>query len=380
MAMFALCIQKPCMFNVVLFLWVVAACMWFLTPRVFRVADTLCTRQRTVPREHGTSITTHSTSPHLPEEFFDALARSLRRQTSTRDALVEHLHMLPSEPPWTHLYSQLHSDVAVDAALHVLRQSTNEIATLVAMCATHGGLAPHALDHAAHILRSQRHAQQSVVTATAQAQLTMRILTVLPFAVLVVAATFSHNMRSAFTSPAMMMVLVLGLALNRLGAWWVSRVIRHATNARTLTESVALVDALCVAVQSGHSIVDSCLMWAWVNPLGARIAHSVSQGATLGEALHEMVHSSHPFDSVVAHTLLAAQSDGLPVHSTAAMLAAESRKTQEAHFQTRVQQLPTKLSLPLVLCVLPSFGLLVVAPLLLAHLSRFGSFLPSPIT
>lgn len=368
------------MFNACVFLLVTGVCVWCFTPRVFRLADTWCARQRALPHERAMPVAPRSSSHHLPEEFFDAMARSLRRHMATREALLEHAHLLPPEPLWNQLYSQLHSDVSVEEALQTLRQSGNETATLLAMCAASGGLVPEALDHAAHILRGHRHAQQSLHTATAQARLTMRLLTVLPFAVLAIATVVSSSVRSTLLSPAVLCAIVFGIALNRLGAWWVSVVIHRAATTNTLSESVALVDALCVAVQAGHTIIEACMLWGSINAVGARIAQHLLHGATLHQALQELVQSPHASDTVVAHTLIAAHADGLPVHSTAALLAAETRKTQQARFQTSVQQLPTKLSLPLVLCVLPSFGLLVLAPLLLAHLARFGSILPSPLT
>jgi hypothetical protein len=48
------------------------------------------------------------------------------------------------------------------------------------------------------------------------------------------------------------------------------------------------------------------------------------------------------------------------------------------HRRQQVRQLPTKLMLPLVLCVLPSFIFLTVIPLILANLSQF-TFSPPPI-
>jgi tight adherence protein C len=74
-----------------------------------------------------------------------------------------------------------------------------------------------------------------------------------------------------------------------------------------------------------------------------------------------------------AHTLVdglaAADRDGLPLAPVLDRLAGEARVQRRRRADTAARQLPVRLSLPLVLCTLPSFVLLAVAPLLLAALS-----------
>ena len=368
------------MVDVLQFLVVTGLCICFLAPRVFRVADTIAVRQRMLPRHRNVPSRKNDTLRGSPDEFFDSVARSIRRQLSTREALLAHVQLLPNEPPWNRLAAQLHDDISIDEMLRTLRQSHDETAVMLAMCATHGGLVADALDHAAHTVRAKRHAEQTLHVATAHTRLTMRILTLLPLALLALAIVLSSSVRSTLAAPATVLVLCLGIVLNRAGAMWVSRIVHRASSAHTVSETVALVDAFCVAVQAGHSIVEACLMWKSINSTGAHVSQLLEHGASLGESLRALAESPHTFDAAVAHTLIAAHADGLPVHSTAAMLAAENRATQQAFFQASAQQLPAKLSLPTVLCVLPSFCLLIVAPLLLAHLARFGSFLPSALT
>lgn len=60
-------------------------------------------------------------------------------------------------------------------------------------------------------------------------------------------------------------------------------------------------------------------------------------------------------------------------------LATDHRIERRRQIDTRIRQLPTRLSIPLVLCVLPSFLLLSVAPLVLASLSQFSVSLPQSL-
>jgi hypothetical protein len=79
----------------------------------------------------------------------------------------------------------------------------------------------------------------------------------------------------------------------------------------------------------------------------------------------------------LGHTIVEAERDGLPVLDTVMRLATDNRIERRRQIDTRIRQLPTRLSIHLVLCVLPSFLLLSVAPLVLASLSQLSVSLPS---
>ena len=76
-----------------------------------------------------------------------------------------------------------------------------------------------------------------------------------------------------------------------------------------------------------------------------------------------------PCALTLADGLAAADRDGLPLAPVLDRLADEARQHRRRQADTLARQLPVRLSLPLVLCTLPSFVLLAVAPLLLAALS-----------
>lgn len=354
----------------------------FLTPRVFRWSDSVCARKRfnqsTQPNSQYAKIALQSSLPI--DQFFDSLARSTRSNQPTRDALMQHSHMLPNTSEWAAFTSRLHDDSQLTSLMGELRASRDEDQRLLTMAFVEGSFSPDALEHASHIVRERRHIEQSLVVATAQARLTMRILTLLPIAVLAVGIITSSAMRSTITSPAVAVLLILGFLLNRVGAWWVSQSVRRSLHLHQLPQSVALVESLCVAIRAGHSPTNACLSWEFINLLGQQVAHLLNEGATLAEALRPLTTTQHQFDSNVAHTLTQAHSDGLPLHSSASLLVNEARSIQRAEVESQVRQLSTRLSMPLVLCVLPSFCLLTLAPLFVAHLSRFGSSLPSPIS
>jgi tight adherence protein C len=71
----------------------------------------------------------------------------------------------------------------------------------------------------------------------------------------------------------------------------------------------------------------------------------------------------------LADGLAAAERDGLPLAPVLERLAAETREMRRRSIDERARRLPVQLSVPLVLCTLPSFALLTVVPLLLAALT-----------
>ncbi len=374
--------QRKMMFELFVFFCTCSTVTAFLSPRVFRWSDSSCTRQRlhtnSVPQARR-QVTTHQQSVPI-DQFFDSLARSIRSHVPPRDALLKHAHLLPTTSMWVDLVAALHRDVHLSSSIDDLRSTHHEDGQLLAMAFATNGFNADALEYAAHLARERRHVERSLIVATAQARLTMRILTWLPFAVLIIGVLTSSSVRSVLPSPAAIVLLGLGILLNRLGAWWVTQSIRRSIHLHQLPQSVSLVESLCVALRAGHSPMSACAAWETINPLGQHVAQLLREGATLTEALRPLATTEQQFDSLVAHTLATAHVDGLPLHTAASLLATEARKCQRAEIETHVQQLSTRLSLPLVFCVLPSFGLLTLAPMLLAHLSHFSSALPSPIS
>ncbi|MFM7686074.1 MAG: type II secretion system F family protein [Actinomycetota bacterium] len=91
---------------------------------------------------------------------------------------------------------------------------------------------------------------------------------------------------------------------------------------------------------------------------GERFADAL---AALPEALGDRAHE-------LADAFATADRDGLPIAPVLERLAVQARHDRRRRAEARARQLPVRLAFPLVLCTLPSFVLLAVAPLLLAAL------------
>jgi hypothetical protein len=114
-----------------------------------------------------------------------------------------------------------------------------------------------------------------------------------------------------------------------------------------------------------------------VSPTGNAVADLIGAGVPLEEALLPLA-TLYPITGMnLGHTIVEAERDGLPILETVMRLATDRRMERRRQIDTRIRQLPTRLSIPLVLCVLPSFLLLSVAPLVLASLNQLSVSLPS---
>ena len=63
---------------------------------------------------------------------------------------------------------------------------------------------------------------------------------------------------------------------------------------------------------------------------------------------------------------------GIPVENLLFQLANEARLNRRRHAETEARQLPIRLSLPLVMCILPSFVILIIVPTIAGTLSQLN--------
>jgi tight adherence protein C len=139
-----------------------------------------------------------------------------------------------------------------------------------------------------------------------------------------------------------------------------------------------MVDLLVLGLRAGllpllvlRQLADDCP--ASVQPAVRAVLDDIDRGTRLGDALRtlpRLVDPAHePLATIVADQLVAAEVHGLPLTPVLERLAADARERRRRDLEAAVRRLPVRLSLPLVLCTLPSFVLVAVVPLLLAALT-----------
>jgi tight adherence protein B len=368
--------------------------IWFATPRIFRLLDAFEMKRRL----HGVDRITEDAKPPLSTvrlqqkvgstmlelaALCESLARATRSGASPHDALLTSLqrHQF-RQPCWLILHNNVVAMQSCDNALAAARETSQPLSndaqclSLLESAIVHGNFVPSALDHASSVLRDRAACSAELSVAASQAQLSARLLSALPFLLLTGAIFVSSQFRSSLWSPIVLCPLLLGFVLNRIGWRWISSLISRAV--RDQPDDIGqLTEHLCVSLRTGLSMTDACERWRAVCPTGNSVADLISAGAPLEEALLPLA-TSHPISGKnLGHTIVESERDGLPIFDTVTRLATDHRTERRRQIDTHIRQLPTRLSIPLVLCVLPSFLLLSVAPLVLASLSQLSISLPS---
>jgi tight adherence protein C len=134
------------------------------------------------------------------------------------------------------------------------------------------------------------------------------------------------------------------------------------------------VDVISVAVAAGctpYLAVEAAARWA--PPMIAAHLGDALRAHGLGLAFSgalEDVATAAPRLRPLTTALLVAERTGAPVAPALERLAAEERSELRRRAEERARQLPVRLLFPLVFLVLPAFGLLTVAPALLAGFGR----------
>ena len=366
--------------------------VWYTTPRFFRFLDVSETQRRL----HGSHLVSENvqSSPALSRPIqkdtsqvidFAALCESLARATRSgaapHDAVLAGLQRNQLHHPcWSALRNDVASLKSCENALAIARESVEahsneaQCLSLLESAMVHGNFVPSALDHASSVLRDRAACSAELAVAASQSQLSARLLSTLPFVLLLGAMLINSQFRSSLLSPIVLCPLFLGLILNRIGWRWITSLISRAVHYEPDIIG-QLTEHLCVSLRTGLSMTQSCERWRTLSPTGKSVADLISAGAPLEKALLPLATADPISGKHLGHTIVEAERDGLPVLDTVMRLATDHRAQLRRQTDTRIQQLPTRLTIPLVLCVLPSFLLLSVAPLVLASLSQLS--LPS---
>ena len=145
-----------------------------------------------------------------------------------------------------------------------------------------------------------------------------------------------------------------------------------ATEALTRRTIPELVDLLRLAVGAGvsvHQLIPTIEphVPAVFAPAIGEIRRRVSLGQRLGDALDVLDVLGDPVRPLTA-VLRSAAFDGVPLGPSLDRVAADARLQRRRSAEIAARRLPVQLLFPLVLCILPAFGLLAIVPLLASSL------------
>lgn len=173
---------------------------------------------------------------------------------------------------------------------------------------------------------------------------------------------------------------LLGVLVGAGLASWPLLVARRQTRGQeevVLRELPEIVDLYSVALNSGHNIATASREVSTrghgvvASALADMVDRSV-RGQPLDvalDALHDELGSRvRPLTSV----LVAGLRYGAPVSDSLVRVAVDLRLERRRHAENAARRLPVVMLFPLVLCVLPAFGLLTVVPVLVQSLQSLS--------
>jgi tight adherence protein C len=159
---------------------------------------------------------------------------------------------------------------------------------------------------------------------------------------------------------------------------------RRRVSALRRTVEAALPDAielLVLCVHAGRSPAQAVVELARraPPPLGdafGAVERQLHRGRRLADALAELPKLVGPGARELASSIAIADREGLPLAPVLDRLAAEARADRRRLGEAAARRLPVRLSFPLVVCTLPSFVLLAIAPAVLGAISTLRGTVP----
>jgi tight adherence protein C len=183
-------------------------------------------------------------------------------------------------------------------------------------------------------------------------------------------------------------VLILGPAvtvvIGGVAAVAVANRGRRAERARRLAIEVAMPDTielLVMSLHAGYSPTQAVTRLALdapepVRPAFASVEQRMHRGHAVADALGDLATSCGRCALPLVNAMSAAVRDGLPLAPVLDRLTDEANASRRRLGEAAARRLPVRLSFPLVVCTLPSFVLLAIAPAVLGALSTLRGTTP----
>jgi tight adherence protein C len=167
--------------------------------------------------------------------------------------------------------------------------------------------------------------------------------------------------------PAGLVVIGAGVARPRLRA----RAARRRRSAQIVAELPELVDLFTLAIGAGLTVplAVEAVSRRSDGPTGTALAAAAGRarlGQPMPDALARVVDEIGEPARALIGALASTERYGTPLLPALARVGAEARLVRRRASEVAARRLPVQLLFPLVLCTLPAFALLAVAPLLVS--------------
>jgi len=160
--------------------------------------------------------------------------------------------------------------------------------------------------------------------------------------------------------------------------WFFKRRNRNFVPAQLARQLPEFIDAIVLLMCSGSSPSQALIAApTWLEPPLHPIVNDVAQQLSRGNRFSDCVIALRspigPTVFPLVEALLSADRDGQSVASVLDRLSHESRAQRRRQLDAEIRKLPVRLTFPLVCCILPSFVMLGVVPMIataLVHLNH----------
>ena len=137
------------------------------------------------------------------------------------------------------------------------------------------------------------------------------------------------------------------------------------------------LDLLVLSIRAGLTPQQAIAELAVHAPESVRDAfaltvHRIERGRSFADALTALPETLGPRAVGLADVIATSDRYGLPLGPVLDQLTTEARDARRRLDQADARKLPVRLAFPLVVCTLPSFVLLAIAPAVIAALSSLG--------
>lgn len=295
-----------------------------------------------------------------------ALASSLRSGHTARRSLIEWPTLVPdraaSELLRTSRLAGLGAPLVdcIQAAGPVLGEHVQQLALAFEVHLRTGADLAGLVDRIAGLAARTEQESRGAAAHAAGARLSARMIALLPLATL----PLSPGSTEVVTDPRGLLAVVVGLILAAAGSRWIARLLPEPHRRPYSSWVAPLVAAGLRAGASLPSLL--CLCAAILDDAGLTRA---ARRAFLGGSWSEALLASHDEELIaLGRVIRRAESLGAPLADQIEVHIEERTAAADADHEGMIRSAPVRMAVPLVLCVLPSFILLGLAPHLSTHL------------
>lgn len=351
-----------------------AVCSWALIPYLCQYCDRRLARQTFAVTSSVASPSLQVSAPltaHRDEaELLESLAMKIRSGLHAQPALVGMAKAgeLPQQLAEVILHYQDDSLHTVLGHFKTMTQDSDLslLATLLLGACRHGSLDPRAVDHAARVVRTTREQSSRMLVASAQARFTLQSLTLLPILSLLGGVIFSSAFRSSASHPGVIALVVIGVSCNYAGYIWMKKITSSVKSLSQPTPLQELITSTAVSLYSGEPLLVAIESWHGINSLGSEVAERLMIGESLSSALLPLELKCGSSGHSVRQLLIDCYLSGTPTSEVIARLNEDLEFGITQQTNIGIQKLTTKLTFPIVFCVLPAFLFLALLPIVVA--------------